>query len=99
MEKARKAFFKMKKSIGLNNPCKLLEKLFDSIIVPIMLYGCDIWGIESVLKCKDSELHEKIHVKFIKELLGVHCKTLNVACRSELGRLPIQKSSWLLLNI
>ena len=25
----------------------------------------------------------------IKELLGVHCKTLNVACRSELGRLPI----------
>lgn len=46
-------------------------------------------GIESVLKCKDSEPHEKFHVKFIKELLGVHCKTLNVTCRSELGRLPI----------
>ena len=53
MEKARKALFKMKKSSGLNNPCKLLEKLFDSIIVPIMFYGCEIWGIESVLKCKD----------------------------------------------
>jgi hypothetical protein len=73
MEKARKALFKLKKSIGLNNPCKLLEKLFDSIIVPIMLYGCEIWGIESVLKCKDSEPHEKFHVKLIKELLGVHC--------------------------
>jgi hypothetical protein len=79
MEKARNALFKMKKSIGLNNPCKLLEKHFDSIIVPIMFYGCEIWGIESVLKCKDSEPHEKFHVKFIKELLGVHCKTLNVA--------------------
>jgi hypothetical protein len=53
MEKARKALFKMKKSSGLNNPCKLLEKLFNSIIVPIMFYGCEIWGIESVLKCKD----------------------------------------------
>jgi hypothetical protein len=29
MEKARKAYFKIKKTIGLNNPCKLLEKLFD----------------------------------------------------------------------
>lgn len=29
-------------------------------------------------------------MKFIKEILGVHCKTTNVACRSELGRLPIQ---------
>ena len=27
MEKARKAYFKIKKTIGLNNPCKLLEKL------------------------------------------------------------------------
>jgi hypothetical protein len=29
MEKARKADFKIKKTIGLNNPCRLLEKLFD----------------------------------------------------------------------
>ena len=41
------------------------------------------------IKYKDSEPHEKFHVKFIKEQLGVHCKTLNVACRSELSRLPI----------
>jgi hypothetical protein len=29
MEKARKAYFKIKKIIGLNNPFKLLEKLFE----------------------------------------------------------------------
>ena len=45
MEKARKAYFKMKKIIGLDNPCKLLETLFDSIITPILLYCCEIWGI------------------------------------------------------
>jgi hypothetical protein len=31
MEKTRKIYFKIKKTIGLNNPCKLLEKLLDSL--------------------------------------------------------------------
>jgi hypothetical protein len=41
MEKARKAYFKIKKTIGLNNPCRLLEKLFDSLVTPtcILLYN------------------------------------------------------------
>ena len=94
MEKARNALFKMKKSIGLNNPCKLLEKLFDSIIVPIMFYGCEIWGIESVLKCKDSEPHEKFHVNLLKNYLEFTVKVENVACRSALGRLPINTKKY-----
>ena len=94
MEKARKALFKIKKSIGLNNPCKLLEKLFDSIIVPIMFYGCEIWGIESVLKCKDSEPHEKFHVNLLKNYLEFTVKVENVACRSALGRLPINTKKY-----
>ena len=32
VDKARKAYFKIKKTIGLNNPCRLLEKLFDSLV-------------------------------------------------------------------
>ena len=28
-------------------------------------------------------------MKFIKEILGVHCKASNVVCRAELGRLPL----------
>jgi hypothetical protein len=42
-----------------------------------MFCGFEIWDIESVQKYKDSEPHEKFHVKCIKEQLGVHCKTLN----------------------
>jgi hypothetical protein len=38
---------------------------------------------------RDSSSVEKFHMKFIKEILGVHCKASNVACRAELGRLPL----------
>ena len=89
MEKARKAYFKIKKAIGLNNPCKLLEKLFDCLVKPILLYGCEVWGLEFALMNRDSEPYELLHSKFMKEILGVHCKTSNVGCRSELGRLPL----------
>jgi hypothetical protein len=45
MEKGRKAWFKIKKTITLNNPGNLLEKLFDSLVVPIILYGSEVWGV------------------------------------------------------
>jgi hypothetical protein len=38
---------------------------------------------------RDSSSVEKFHMKFIKEILGVHCKASNVACRAELVRLPL----------
>ena len=88
MEKGRKAFFKIKNSSGLNNPCRLLEKLFDTLVVPVVLYGSEIWGLETSLN--DSEPFEYMHMKFIKEILGVHYKATNVACRAEIGRLPLK---------
>ena len=87
-EKARKAIFKIKKTLGLNNPCKLLENMFDSLVVPILTNCSEIWGI--TLNFKDTVLLEKLHVKFLKEILGVHCKTSNDACRAEHGRLPLK---------
>ena len=88
MEKARKAYFKIKKTLGINNPCKLLEKLFDTLVTPILLYGSEVWGVDS--KFKDSDPFEKLHIKFIKEILGVHCKASNDGCRAELNRLPLK---------
>ncbi|XP_063418062.1 uncharacterized protein LOC134700624 [Mytilus trossulus] len=87
MEKARKACFKIKKTIGLDNPCKLLEKLFDSLVSPILLYCSEIWGVFD--NSGDNSILEKFHMKFIKEILGVHCKAINAACRAELCRLPL----------
>ena len=62
MEKARKAYFKIKKTIGLNNPCKLLEKLFDSLVTSILLYCSEVWGV--YLDPRDSSIVEKFHMKF-----------------------------------
>ena len=88
MEKGRKAFFKIKQCVGFDNPCSLLEKLFDSLVSPIILYCSELWGINSAFK--DSDPYEYLHLKFIKEILGVHCKATNTACRSELKRLPLK---------
>ena len=60
MEKGRKAWFKIKKNVGLNNPCNLLEKLFDTLVVLIILYGCGIWGVDHYFK--DSEPFEQLHI-------------------------------------
>lgn len=87
MEKAKKAFFKIKKTVGLDNPCRLLEKLFDNLIAPVMLYCSEIWGILGTFN--DSTPFEHLHMKFVKEILGVNSKSSNDACRAELNRLPL----------
>jgi hypothetical protein len=83
MEKGRQAWFKIKKTFGLNNLCNFLEKLVDTLIVPIILYGCEIWGVDHCYK--DSEPFEHIHIQFIKEILGVHYKATNAAFLAELN--------------
>ena len=35
-------------------------QLFDTVIVPIMLYGCEIWGFNNI-----SDI-EKIQIRFIR---------------------------------
>lgn len=65
----------------------LLEKLFDSIVLPVLLYWCEIWGVD--LSLKDISVIEKFHVKFLKDILGLHCKASNAGCLAELNRLPL----------
>ncbi len=45
-DKARRAFYSIRRPlIKFNPPIKLWLKIFDSIIKPILLYGCEIWGL------------------------------------------------------
>ena len=94
MEKGRKAWFKIKKTIGLDNACCLMEKLFDSLVSPITLYGCELWG--AFCHLKDTDPFEQLHLKFIKEILGIHSKATNVACLTELNRHPLVEKVTLL---
>ncbi len=46
-------------------------ELFDRMIVAIMLHGSKVWGPE-----KYTEI-EKLNLKFLKHILGVHERTTN----------------------
>ncbi len=89
MEKGRKAWFKINKIVSVDNPCNLLEKLFDTLVSPIILYSSEVWGAQGKGP-SDSDPHEYLHLKFIKEILGVHYKATYVACMTELNRKPLR---------
>ena len=57
--------------------------LFDKIIQPILLYGCEIWGFSN------TSLLEKLHLKFCKHILYANNRTPNAMVYGELGRFPL----------
>ena len=56
---------------------------FDSTVVPILLYGAEVWGFEDV-KCL-----ETMELKFFKHILGVKPRTPSAIVYGELGRYPL----------
>ena len=93
-EKAQIAFYAIKRSTNLNNvniPIKIWMKIFKSVIEPIALYGCEVWGTlthQDLLKW-DKHPIEIMHTQFCKSILKVQRKTPNNACRAELGQFPL----------
>ena len=84
---ARRALFSLNhKSYDLDLPVDIQCELFDQMIVPILLYGCEIWGFEN-----NSAL-ENFHMKFCKKTLGVHKYTPNCIVLCELGRHKIAQT-------
>ena len=47
-----------------------------------------MWGVGNSFK--DTEPFEHLQLKFVKEILGVHCKASNAACLAELNRKPLK---------
>ena len=65
---------------------KLYLKLFDSLIKPILLYGCEVWGTH--ISQPNNKILKFIN-KFYRILLGVPSYTSTVGVHIELGRFPI----------
>ena len=61
--------------------------LFDTLIKPIMLYCSDFWGILRIRKKDPSDLLRKdsivelVHMKFLRQLLGVQSQTSKIGIR------------------
>jgi hypothetical protein len=61
---------------------KIQLDLFDKMIKPILLYGCEVWGFGK------NEVLERVHLKFCKILLKLKSSTPNYMVYGELGRYP-----------
>lgn len=60
---ARKTLYSLlTKSYNLNLPLDLLLQLFDQIVIPVLLYGCETWGYEDVKQL------EAFHLNFCKQI-------------------------------
>ena len=66
---------------NLTIDCKL--DMFDKVIKPILLYGCEVWGYHN------SKIFEKLHLKFCKHILNLKSTTPNFMVYGELGRYPL----------
>ena len=51
---------------NLSIECQL--DLFDKIVKPILLYGCEVWAVGN------NDIVERVHLKFYKTLLHVKKK-------------------------
>lgn len=83
-DQATKAMYSVIKKSRLNHlsiECQL--EMFDKAVVPILLYGAEIWGYEKF------DILERVHLKFCKHILKLKNSTPNVMIYGELGRYPI----------
>ena len=82
--KAIRAYFTLKNSfVNININPRLFMRLFDTLVKPIALYGCEIWGafghktsilsnsILFQLYMKDKYPFEQLNLKSCKQILQV----------------------------
>jgi hypothetical protein len=68
---------------SLTIPIDLQLKLFDSLIAPILVYSCEIWGFEHKQGIK------QLHLQFLKKILNLRNNTPNYMVYGEMGRFPM----------
>ena len=86
LNQARRAMYSLlSKTYQLHLPIDLLIELFDQLVLPILLYGSEVWGFDII---KDLEI---LHMKFCKQILNVRKNTANCMVLGELGRLKLDK--------
>lgn len=57
------------------------------------MYGSEDWNIynKDDYNSWKKDLIEKTHLSFCKQVIGVNIQCSNVACKNELGRLPLKE--------
>ena len=89
---AQKAVYAMQRRcafLGIRDP-EMQCKLFDILVLPILSYAVEVWGV----KPKVAEAAELLHRNFLKRVLGIRKSTANEIVLAELGRFPLQIHFW-----
>ena len=68
---------------NLNLPTDLQIKLFDHTIVPILLYGCEVWGFQN------AQVLENVHNELLRNILKLRKSTPLYTLHAELGWIPL----------
>ena len=80
---AKRAFYALMNKIrSLRLPVDLCIQLFDQLVMPIMLYGCEVWGYSDINQV------EILHRKFLKQILNIHTNTPSAMVHGETGTVP-----------
>ena len=69
-------------------------KLFDTTIMPLLLYGSEVWRAYEYNPTKKSEewgklTIETVQTQFIKRVIGVNKSNTNIMVHGETGRYPL----------
>lgn len=83
-DQAQKAMYGVIRKIRqFNLPVTCQLELFDKMVVPVLLYGCEVWGFEKL------DSIERVHLKFLKHILCLKSSTPNYMVYGETGRFPL----------
>ena len=72
------------KASRLKLPADIILSLYNILVLPVLLYGSEIWGVGDITKI---ELFER---KFMKKLLKVSYTTPTCIIYAELGNIPVK---------
>ena len=90
--KAKRAIFALNNKIKISLlPLQLAIQIFTTQIVPILLYGAELWGPYlnfDFTKWEKSEM-EKTQTQFLKRVLRCNIQTQNLTSRAEVGCRPL----------
>ncbi len=92
-DKARRAFYAIKRQCHIEIAIRIWLKIVESVIEPIALYGSEVWGpltnpSQDLTKWEKHPI-ETLHAELCKNILHVHWHITNNACRAELGKYPL----------
>ena len=84
-DKSKKATFSLKTTLKelRHPPIQIVLQLCESILKPVMCYGCEVWGFN-----ENKDL-DGIELQFLKYILHLPLSAPTTAVRGELGQLPL----------